>query len=174
MSPPPIPAPPALPTGLSDLDRLTKGGKPGHLWVVSGPPGVGASGLAMGIARAVARHAGQSVRWLSTHEEPDVVRDRVLLAEGGFLVSHVKTGRHHSDELAGELAALEVEVARLPISAHRRVEGESLDTACRDGAEDVRRLLVVDEVPVRHARETLAELGSIAGRCQGLGRGGRR
>ncbi|MCW2671789.1 MAG: dnaB [Frankiales bacterium] len=157
-----LPVLPPWPTGTTNLDQMTGGGAPGEVWVVSGPPRVGASRLALGIARAVARHAGQPVRWLSMYEEPEVVRDRVLLAEGGFLISHVKPGLNASEELIQMLPAVEAEVARLPLSIGIRVEGEPLGVACRDGAEGVRGLLVVDQVPVRHAREALAELGTIA------------
>lgn len=42
------------PTGLVDLDRLTHGMAPGHLWIVAGRPGMGKSVCAVDFARSVA------------------------------------------------------------------------------------------------------------------------
>lgn len=70
-----------MPTGLTDLDKMTEGGEPGSLWALSGPQGTPVSLLALGCARATALLAQRHVTWLSTHESAHSLAASIVAAE---------------------------------------------------------------------------------------------
>lgn len=152
---------PALPTGLDDLDDLTGGGNPGEVWVVSGPPRVGASLLALGMARAVTRFAHRQVTWLSTWEEPPYLRERLLTAEGGWLNARARTGLLAEDDEARWLW-LKADVASLPLTVLRADPSDLLDQVRRLVRSDTPAALVLDRVEAAAAAAVLPDLKALA------------
>ena len=138
---------PTWPTGLSLLDQCTGGGSPGEVWAVSGPPRVGADLLPLGMARAVARHSGNSVHWVSTHEDEVYFRDRVLTAEGGRFVAHDRLGSDLGEH-EGTLAWIKAEVPALPLTFERAEPSMLLTAALQAMEREGSRLVVLDEIGV--------------------------
>lgn len=81
-----------LPTGFTDLDRLTNGLHPGQLIVIAGRPGLGKSTLGLDIARACAVHADIAVCVYSLEMSQMEITSRVLSAETRVPLHHLRTG----------------------------------------------------------------------------------
>lgn len=83
-----------VPTGLPGLDEVTAGGlRPGRLAVLTAPPGVGATTLALGMARAVALgEQPYPVLVVSGRLTQRDVLVRVLAAEAGVKLRDVAAG----------------------------------------------------------------------------------
>ena len=72
-----------VPTGFTELDRLTTGLHQGQLWVVAARPGVGKSSFALSIAMNVAR-SGHGVLIFSLEMTSEELYQRMLCSEGRF------------------------------------------------------------------------------------------
>lgn len=93
-----------LPTGLTDLDRLTTGMHPGELIIVAGRPSMGKTALAMGIAGHVAIKKKLPVAVFSLEMPKEQLLERMLAWEGGVDAQRIRTGRfdeHDWPKLAG-------------------------------------------------------------------------
>jgi replicative DNA helicase len=87
-----VPKIPELPTGFVDLDRLTRGVPPGHLWAVVGRSGVGKSVWALDVARSVAVAAKRAVLLVTRAEHARGVMQRLLSAEARVPLQHLQAG----------------------------------------------------------------------------------
>lgn len=136
---------PALPTGLTDLDRQTGGGTAGATWIVAGPPGTPSSLLALTVARATGLIAELPVRWLSTWEKTEELTASVVAAEGpatfGFLDSPRDAHeRDRADRARAQLLASDLRFAQVQ-------PADLLDEAERLLRDAPPALLILDEIP---------------------------
>lgn len=149
-----------VPTGLADLDHVTRGLMPGALWALTGSPGSGKSTLATTIARAVAVGAGLPVLLLTRRDHPDRVVERVLAAEAEVALLQLQ----HGQPDAQEWQRLEAARERLTCGMlHVAGADEPASAATALAPELAPRLMVVDDVATGGARAVeLAELQALA------------
>ncbi|HUF21234.1 MAG TPA: replicative DNA helicase [Burkholderiales bacterium] len=82
-----------VPTGFTDLDRMTSGLQPGDLVIVAGRPSMGKTALALNIAEHVALEAGLPVGVFSMEMSATQLVMRMLGAVGKLDQHKVRTGR---------------------------------------------------------------------------------
>ncbi len=108
-------------TGLSSLDMLVGGFRPGQLWVVAGRTSMGKSSLAQNMILAVA-HGGNSAGYVSIEGKNDEMRQRLLAIEARVGISEIGDG-NISDNSYPRIVAAHGRLAKLPISY---VDGETI------------------------------------------------
>ena len=89
-----------IPTGLSELDRITGGLVPGEVALVASRPAIGKSTLALGISRNVALDQGKAVAVFSLEMSGGEVMDRLTSAEAGLECWRVRRRTLGHDEAA--------------------------------------------------------------------------
>lgn len=80
-----------VPTGFSDLDKLTNGLRGGELIVLGARPSVGKSSFALNVATGAAKQ-GIHVAVFSLEMTVEDITARILCAEAGISSSHVRNG----------------------------------------------------------------------------------
>lgn len=73
-----------LPTGLSDLDKILGGLRPGKLILVGGRPGMGKSSLALQMAKTAIQKRGSKVLYFSLEMMGEELIERLVSAETGL------------------------------------------------------------------------------------------
>ena len=102
-----------IPTGLTDLDRMTSGLQNSDLIVLAARPGVGKTGMALHLARNAAM-AGYAVAVYSLEMQGERLADRWLTAASEISARRWRSGTVSTQELA-EAHATAADLARLPI-----------------------------------------------------------
>ena len=102
-----------IPTGLTDLDRMTSGLQNSDLIVLAARPGVGKTGMALHLARNAAM-AGYAVAVYSLEMQGERLADRWLTAASEISARRWRSGTVSPQELA-EAHATAADLARLPI-----------------------------------------------------------
>jgi len=89
-----------LPTGFRDLDNLLGGLQKSDLVILAARPSVGKTSFALDIARHVATKAKQSVGLFSLEMSKEQLVDRLICAEAGVNLWHMRTGNlsEHNDD----------------------------------------------------------------------------
>ncbi len=87
-----------VPTGFSDLDRLTSGLQPGDLVIVAGRPSMGKTAFALNIGEHVALSAGLPVGVFSMEMSGPQLVMRLLGSVGRLDQHRVRTGRLEDDD----------------------------------------------------------------------------
>ena len=87
-----------VPTGFSDLDRMTSGFQPGDLVIVAGRPSMGKTALALNMAEHVALDAGLPVGVFSMEMSAAQLAMRLLGAVGKLDQHKLRTGRLADDD----------------------------------------------------------------------------
>ena len=87
-----------VPTGLSDLDRLTAGLQPADFIVLAGRPSMGKTALALNIAQHAAIAAKVPVAVFSLEMSKESLVQRMLCAESKVDSQRVRTGRLSGDD----------------------------------------------------------------------------
>ncbi|UCE32134.1 MAG: replicative DNA helicase [Burkholderiales bacterium] len=87
-----------VPTGFSDLDRMTSGLQPGDLVVVAGRPSMGKTALSLNIAEHVAIECGLPVAVFSMEMGATQLAMRMLCSVGRIDQQRLRTGRLHDDD----------------------------------------------------------------------------
>jgi replicative DNA helicase len=95
-----------VPTGFSDLDRMTSGLQPGDLVVVAGRPSMGKTALALNIGEHVALAAGLPVVVFSMEMGASQLALRLIGSVGRLDQHKLRTGRLASDDWEKLTAAL--------------------------------------------------------------------
>jgi len=95
-----------VPTGFSDLDRLTSGLQPGDLVVVAGRPSMGKTSLALNIGEHVALAAGLPVVVFSMEMGASQLALRLIGSVGRLDQHKLRTGRLAADDWEKLTAAL--------------------------------------------------------------------
>lgn len=87
-----------VPTGFTDLDRLTNGLHPGQMIIVAARPGVGKSTLGLDFARAAAIKNNMTTAFFSLEMTKTELVMRLLSAEASVPLHHIRTGVMSDDE----------------------------------------------------------------------------
>ncbi|MEU8530095.1 replicative DNA helicase [Streptomyces sp. NPDC048629] len=87
-----------IPTGFIDLDSLTQGFQPGQLIVIAARPAIGKSTLAMDFARAAAIRNNFTTAFFSLEMGREELQLRLLSAEGGVALHHLRSGTMTDDD----------------------------------------------------------------------------
>ncbi len=87
-----------VPTGFADLDDLTNGLHPGQLVIVAARPGIGKSTLALDLARAASIKNGLGSVIFSLEMSQIEITMRLLSAEAGVPLSHIRGGRMNDQD----------------------------------------------------------------------------
>ena len=103
-----------VPTGFADLDDLTNGLHPGQLVIVAARPGVGKSTLALDLARAASIKNGLTSVIFSLEMSQIEITMRLLSAEAGVPLSHIRGGRM-SDQDWNRVSAKMGQVSEAPM-----------------------------------------------------------
>ena len=99
-----------VPTGLSDLDRLTMGLRPGALWIIAARPARGKSALCTQIATHAASEGRRVLLFSMEMPPPDVVQ-RMILAEARLDRWELRAQERGWSRVAAAVG----QVSRLPI-----------------------------------------------------------
>lgn len=102
-----------IPTGLTDLNRMTAGLQNGELVVIAARPSVGKTAFALHLARTAAQ-AGHAVAVYSLEMQGERLADRWLYAAGSLNPYRWRTGTVTPEEM-NEARLSAAELARLPI-----------------------------------------------------------
>ena len=81
-----------VPTGFTDLDRMTHGLNKGNLIIIAGRPGQGKTSLALNIAQYVAIHQGKPVGVFSLEMSEQELALRILCSEADVSFSRLRAG----------------------------------------------------------------------------------
>ncbi len=103
-----------VPTGISDLDRLTNGLHPGQLVVVAARPGIGKSTLGLDFARSASVHHNITSVIFSLEMARNEITMRLLAAEAGVQLNRMRTGGLNEDEWQ-KLARRMGEISNAPL-----------------------------------------------------------
>ncbi|MER5641854.1 replicative DNA helicase [Kitasatospora sp. NPDC002227] len=87
-----------VPTGLADLDNLTRGFQPGQLIVVAARPAIGKSTLALDFARACSIANGMTSVFFSLEMGREELQMRLVSAEGKIALHHLRSGHMTEDD----------------------------------------------------------------------------
>lgn len=143
-SAPPRALRPGLPTGLTALDHVTGGLRPGAVWALTGDSGSGKSVLVTQLARHVAVHARQATALVAYRDPLRVTMERLLAGSG-----RVPLGRVLSDELgndeAARVAAAREEIGTSGLWVSGAIEQKLTEASRAAVAPPGTRLLVLDD-----------------------------
>jgi replicative DNA helicase len=81
-----------IPTGFTELDKMTAGFQPNDLIIVAARPSVGKTAFALNIAQNVATKTGENVAIFSLEMGADQLVMRMLCAEGNINAQRLRTG----------------------------------------------------------------------------------
>ncbi len=87
-----------LPTGFTDLDRMTSGLQDGDLVIVAGRPSMGKTTFAMNIAEAAALQSGPPTAVFSMEMPADALAMRMLSSLGRVELQKIRSGRLSDDD----------------------------------------------------------------------------
>ncbi len=87
-----------LPTGLSDLDKMTSGLQPSDLVIVAGRPSMGKTALAMNMAEHAAIKSGRPVLVFSMEMPSDSLAMRMMSSLGRIDQHRIRTGKLDDDD----------------------------------------------------------------------------
>ena len=82
-----------LPTGFTDLDRMTSGLNPGELIIIAARPSMGKTAFSLNIASHIATRAKKSVAYFSVEMSKESLMMRLIAAEARVTIEEIKTGR---------------------------------------------------------------------------------
>lgn len=102
-----------IPTGLTDLDRMTSGWQDSDLVVLAARPSVGKTALALHLARSAAM-SGRAVAVYSLEMQGERLADRWLMAASDINARHWRSGVPSEQEMA-EARVAAAELSRLQI-----------------------------------------------------------
>jgi replicative DNA helicase len=103
-----------VPTGFADLDDLTNGLHPGQLVIIAARPGIGKSTLALDLSRAASIKNGLASVIFSLEMSQIEITMRLLSAEAGVPLSHIRGGRM-SDQDWNRVSAKMGQVSEAPM-----------------------------------------------------------
>ncbi|MFB7138430.1 MULTISPECIES: replicative DNA helicase [unclassified Bacillus (in: firmicutes)] len=87
-----------VPTGFTDLDRMTAGFQPNDLIIVAARPSVGKTAFALNIAQNVATKTDENVAIFSLEMGSDQLVMRMLCAEGNINAQALRTGNLEQED----------------------------------------------------------------------------
>ena len=87
-----------VPTGFTELDRMTGGWRKGDLIILAGRPATGKTSFAATLALTAAEH-NFAVAFFSLEMSEDSLMDRIMAMRAGVDLQHIRNGRLSDDEL---------------------------------------------------------------------------
>lgn len=87
-----------LPTGFSELDKMTTGFHDDELIIVAARPGVGKTSFALNVAQFVGLHTDKTVAMFSLEMSGEQLVQRMLASEGLINSQHLRTGQLDEEE----------------------------------------------------------------------------
>lgn len=87
-----------LPTGFSELDKMTTGFHDDELIIVAARPGVGKTSFALNVAQFVGLHTDKTVAMFSLEMSGEQLVQRMLASEGLIDSQHLRTGQLDEEE----------------------------------------------------------------------------
>ncbi len=87
-----------LPTGFSELDKMTTGFHDDELIIVAARPGVGKTSFALNVAQYVGLHTDKTVAMFSLEMSGEQLVQRMLASEGLINSQHLRTGQLNEEE----------------------------------------------------------------------------
>lgn len=87
-----------LPTGFSELDKMTTGLHDDELIIVAARPGVGKTAFALNVAQFVGLHTDKTVAMFSLEMSGEQLVQRMLASEGLINSQHLRTGQLDEEE----------------------------------------------------------------------------
>lgn len=102
-----------IPTGLTDLDKLTAGWQKGELAIIAARPAVGKTMVSLHLAKAAAK-AGHNVLFCSIEMQGERLGDRLILLEGDVNAHRWRTGLTATEEWINAQTTAR-ELAKLPM-----------------------------------------------------------
>ncbi|RVU71501.1 MULTISPECIES: replicative DNA helicase [Lactobacillus] len=87
-----------LPTGFSELDKMTTGFHDDELIIVAARPGVGKTSFALNVAQYVGLHTDNTVAMFSLEMSGEQLVQRMLASEGLIDSQHLRTGQLDENE----------------------------------------------------------------------------
>ena len=87
-----------IPTGFTDLDRLTSGWQPSDLIILAARPGMGKTSFVLSLARNAALDFGKPVALFSLEMSSVQLTMRIISAEAGIEGSKLRNGQLEDDE----------------------------------------------------------------------------
>lgn len=135
-----------MPTGLSDVDDLINGLKPGCLYLLAARPKMGKTTWAQNIAEHCALELGKPVAVFSFEMQPDELGDRMLSSIGGIDGDRIRRGDLDDVDWANVTAAMrKLRGAQIFVSRPRNARVEHVVAqARRQHARSALGLVVID------------------------------
>lgn len=120
-----------LPTGISEVDDMTLGFEPGHLWIVAGRPGQGKTAFALSIARHLTSFEHVvGIASLEMAKRELLMRD--VAAHSGIDFRKIRTGRLSTDERERIRASMDALAGRpLHVDDSSTLKSPQLASRCR-------------------------------------------
>ncbi|MBF0266854.1 MAG: replicative DNA helicase [Gammaproteobacteria bacterium] len=97
-----------LPTGYTEIDKITSGLQPGDLIIVAGRPSMGKTTFAMNIAENIAINENSGVVIFSLEMPAESLTLRMFSSIGRINQSRVRSGKLSDDEMAGLTNAISI------------------------------------------------------------------
>lgn len=82
-----------LPTGFTDLDKMTAGLHPGELVIIAARPSMGKTAFSLNVASHIALKAKKSIAYFSVEMGQDSLMMRILAGEAKVNMNELRTGR---------------------------------------------------------------------------------
>lgn len=121
-----------VPTGFTDLDRLTQGLHPGQMVIVAARPAMGKSTLALDFCRSAAIHNNITAAMFSLEMSRSEISMRLLAAETGVWLSKMRSGDMNSQDWTAVTGRIsEVSSAPLFIDDSPNMSMSEIRSKCR-------------------------------------------
>ncbi|MDR3367339.1 MAG: replicative DNA helicase [Prevotellaceae bacterium] len=88
-----------VPTGFTDLDRLTQGWQPSDLIIIAARPAMGKTAFVLSMARNMAIDHKRPVAFFSLEMASEQLVTRLFMSESGFSGDKLRSGRLDQDEM---------------------------------------------------------------------------
>ncbi|AGH94269.1 replicative DNA helicase [Pseudobdellovibrio exovorus] len=82
-----------IPSGFTDLDKMTSGFNPGELIIIAARPSMGKTAFSLNIASHMALRAKKTVAYFSVEMSKESLMMRVIAAEAKISIGEIRTGR---------------------------------------------------------------------------------
>lgn len=165
-----------IPTGLTDLDRLTGGFQRSDMIVMAGRPGMGKTSLAMQIAKNAAKKYGKKSLFFSLEMGKEQLAQRVVSSETGIEVNRLRTGNIQEGEWKLFFEAQKA-MAKYPIAIDDTAAltpSQMRSKAIRHQARFGLDLIIVDYIQLmasdRREQNRHQEISMISRACKTLAR----
>ena len=137
---------PGVPTGFTDIDKITNGLQPGQMIVAAGRPGMGKSTLGIDFARSAALHHNMPTVVFSLEMSKLELSQRIIAAETNVPLTALRNASDIDDRDWQEMERLldRIKEAPLYIDDSPNMSLMEIRSKCRRLARNGLRLIVID------------------------------